>query len=185
METFIREYDLNTTLCTEFVNLYKNNSSLSKEGTIAKGITNYEMKKCKEFWLHGLEDLQIVKEDYIQLQGCLDKYIDDFKDVSAIPRFYPSKLKIQKYKPGEGYFGWHFERGGSDDPGTEKRCLVFMTYLNTVEDGGYTEFKYQETKHKPVIGKTLIWPSDWTHTHRGNTPLSGDKYIITGWYITE
>jgi len=27
----------------------------------------------------------------------------------------------------------------------------------------------------------LVWPSQFTHIHRGNPPLSNDKYIITGW----
>ncbi len=184
METFIREYDLNRSLCNEFVNLYKNNSSLVSEGTVGENILDYEMKKCSEIYLDNLEDLPIVKEYHTQLQGCLNNYISDFEDVNSIPRFHPSTLKIQKYKPGEGYFGWHFERGSSDE-GTDKRYLVFMTYLNTVEDGGHTEFKYQKSLHKPITGKTLIWPSDWTHTHKGNTPISGDKYIITGWYISE
>ena len=31
-------------------------------------------------------------------------------------------------------------------------------------------------------GKTLIWPADWTHTHRGVGSLTEEKYIITGWY---
>ena len=62
------------------------------------------------------------------------------------------------------------------------RHLVFQTYLNTVEDGGETEFIYQQYKCKAVKGKTLIWPADWTHSHRGIISPTEDKYIITGWY---
>ena len=57
-----------------------------------------------------------------------------------------------------------------------------MTYLNDVTDDGETEFYYQKIKVKPQKGLTLIWPADWTHTHRGNTSKTQDKYIITGWY---
>ena len=42
-----------------------------------------------------------------------------------------------------------------------------MTYLNTIKVGGETEFLYQKLKIKPKKGLTLIWPTDWTHTHRG------------------
>jgi len=56
-----------------------------------------------------------------------------------------------------------------------------MLYLNDVEEGGETEFLYQKMRVKPTKGTILIWPADWTHTHRGNPPLSGDKYIYTGW----
>ena len=38
-----------------------------------------------------------------------------------------------------------------------------------------------DLKIKPEIGKTLIWPAEWTHAHRGEVLNSGVKYIITGW----
>ena len=61
------------------------------------------------------------------------------------------------------------------------RHLVFMTYLNDVKDDGQTEFYYQRLKIKPEKGLTLIWPADWTFTHRGIASNSEDKYIVTGW----
>jgi hypothetical protein len=57
-----------------------------------------------------------------------------------------------------------------------------MTYLNTVTDGGETEFFWQKIKVKPEKGLTLIWPSDFTHTHRGIPSPSQKKYIVTGWF---
>ncbi len=30
-------------------------------------------------------------------------------------------------------------------------------------------------------GKTLIWPAEWTHAHKGEVLQSGLKYIVTGW----
>ncbi len=57
-----------------------------------------------------------------------------------------------------------------------------MTYLNDVEDGGGTEFYHQNLIVKPRKGKTLIWPADWTHTHRGVTSPTQEKYVITGWF---
>ena len=56
-----------------------------------------------------------------------------------------------------------------------------MLYLNYVDDGGETEFLYQHKRFKPEAGKLLIWPAPWTHLHRGNPPLKGEKYIITSW----
>ena len=55
-----------------------------------------------------------------------------------------------------------------------------MTYLNNVDDGGETYFNHFDLKIKPEIGKTLIWPADWTHIHSGEILNSGVKYIITG-----
>ena len=60
------------------------------------------------------------------------------------------------------------------------RCLVFMTYLNDVEDGG-TSFKYQDIDIPAKKGLTLIWPAYWTHTHKGIISNTKEKYIVTGW----
>ena len=57
-----------------------------------------------------------------------------------------------------------------------------MTYLNDVENEGETEFYHQKIKVKPQKGLTLIWPADWTHTHRGIASKIDEKYIITGWF---
>ena len=88
-------------------------------------------------------------------------------------------FNIQHYKPGEGYLNWHSERSVHL---THQRALTFMTYLNDVKDGGGTEFKYQGLRHNARKGKTLIWPSDFTHTHRGQKSETEEKYITTGWF---
>jgi|TARA_R110002020_G_scaffold190899_3_gene390525 prolyl 4-hydroxylase len=89
-------------------------------------------------------------------------------------------INIQRYHPTQGYHIYHFERG--DGLSTSARHLTFMTYLNTLKDGGETEFYHQKFRAKPRKGLTLIWPGDWTHTHRGITSRTETKYIITGWY---
>jgi hypothetical protein len=61
------------------------------------------------------------------------------------------------------------------------RIMAFMLYLNDVEVGGETEFLYQKTRIKPQKDRLVIWPAGYTHPHRGNPPLSNEKYIITGW----
>ena len=72
----------------------------------------------------------------------------------------------------------HFERGGY---ATTTRMLVWMTYLNDVSDGGGTHFVYQKHTFEAKKGRTLIWPSDFTHTHAGVVSPTQHKYIITGW----
>lgn len=46
---------------------------------------------------------------------------------------------------------------------------------------GETEFLYYPRRIKPKQGTLIVFPGAFTHAHRGNPPLSGDKYIITGW----
>tara|TARA_A100001201_G_scaffold2589_4_gene6612 strand:+ start:33609 stop:34313 length:705 start_codon:yes stop_codon:yes gene_type:complete len=93
-------------------------------------------------------------------------------------------MKIQKTSPTQGYHVWHCEHDayvenfGADH---RERVLAWTLYLNDVEDGGETEFLYQSMRVKPKKGTFALWPAFFTHTHRGNPPLSGDKYIATGW----
>jgi len=116
-----------------------------------------------------------------ELQKCLESYMEDYPILKGIHRFnIVEDYNIQRYPIGGGFKKEHCERVGSFSP-TVKRCLVFMTYLNDVEDGG-TEFLYYNKIIKAEKGKTLIWPSDWTHTHRGQVSQTKEKTIVTGWY---
>ena len=90
-------------------------------------------------------------------------------------------INVQKYIPGQWYKKWHCERGNPKIKNLT-RFLVFMTYLNDVDDEGETEFLYQNIKVKPQKGKTLIWPVDWTHAHKGIPSRTQTKYIVTGWF---
>ena len=87
-------------------------------------------------------------------------------------------VKIQKTMPSEGYHAWHFE--ASERP-LSNRIVVWTAYLNDVEEGGETEFLYQKMRVKPKKGTLCFFPAGYTHVHRGNPPLSGEKYIATGW----
>jgi hypothetical protein len=90
---------------------------------------------------------------------------------------------LQYYEPNQGFKEWHYENTGSLN--SFHRHLVFMTYLNDVENGG-TEFQdYPNIQDHAEQGLTLIWPAGWTHTHRGIISNKSEKYILTGWYSFE
>jgi hypothetical protein len=86
--------------------------------------------------------------------------------------------KVQKTSPGQGYHIWHYEAGNLV---TAKRLGVYILYLNDVELGGETEFLYLRQRIEAKKGRLVIFPSGYVFSHRGNPPLSGDKYIMTGW----
>jgi hypothetical protein len=87
-------------------------------------------------------------------------------------------MKLQKTRPGEGYHVWHAESMVRTDC---HRVLTWSIYLNDNFDAGETEFLYQQYRYKPKQGDVVIFPAAFTHTHRGNPPINGTKYIITGW----
>lgn len=86
--------------------------------------------------------------------------------------------KMQRTLPSEGYHIWHCEL----DPNVPNRVLAWSLFLNDVEEGGELEFLHQSKRYKPKKGDLLLWPAAFTHIHRGNPPISNEKYIVTGWY---
>jgi hypothetical protein len=126
----------------------------------------------KKLWTPLMEML------FPAVQKGLNCYITQFQEIDNLPPFSLLEFNLQKYEPGEGFYSWHCER--SHGP-TSTRMLVWMIYLNDVYDGG-TEFLYQKHTEKAEAGKLLIWPPDWTHTHRGQISYTKTKYILTGWF---
>tara|TARA_B100000029_G_scaffold9313_2_gene9898 strand:+ start:5158 stop:5748 length:591 start_codon:yes stop_codon:yes gene_type:complete len=93
-------------------------------------------------------------------------------------QFQGEGLKMKRIKPGGGFHNWHFE---STDVNV-KRKLVLQLYLNDIDEAGETEFLYQNKRLAPKKNRLLIFPADFTYTHRGNPPIGKtDKYILTTW----
>lgn len=87
-------------------------------------------------------------------------------------------LKMQRTQPGEAYHVWHYETAMRE---YRDRLLTFTLYLNDVDQGGETEFLYYPRRIAAKQGRISIFPAGFTHSHRGNQPLTGEKYILTGW----
>ena len=146
---------------------------------------------------------QYVRKYPFVLIGALDLQFEDpatgartrivAENVAAVPDeqfrhmlgtvFRPGTVNLQKYLAGRGgYQHWHseiFPRPGTVEP--LHRVLLYTIYLNDVPRAGETEFYYQRRTIVPRAGSLLIAPAGFTHTHRGNTPDGGDKYIATSW----
>ena len=126
---------------------------------------------------HNSHDLQRCTIQY--LRACTDHYIFTYRQLQSQPMM-SSIIKFQHTPEGGGYHTWHYEAMGlSHSP----RVLTWMIYLNEGFEGGETEFLDQKRRVKPTTGTVMIWPAGYTHTHKGNLVLSGDKYILTGWYL--
>jgi prolyl 4-hydroxylase len=141
-----------------------------------------DLKENMEIYLDTNTNNHIILQYLNQLQKICEKYIEKYSYCAYYDSWtITERFKIQHYNPNQGFYGYHTERTSSEIINS-KRHLVFMTYLNDINNGGETEFFYQRKKIKPEKGKTLIWPADWTHTHRGIVSTTDEKYIITGWY---
>lgn len=118
----------------------------------------------------------------VELQKVVERYVAEFRYCNEFaPWTIAEKVNIQFFPKGGGYKAFHTERVSASPPNSS-RHLVFMTYLNDVHDQGGTEFLHQKLTVSARKGLTLIWPVDWTHTHRGIVSETEEKYIITGWF---
>ena len=105
----------------------------------------------------------------------------------AMKAFRPGAVNLQRYLADEGgYPRWHCELyPGVDDATYEHlhRTLLWTIYLNDAFGEGETEFLHQGRKITPRTGSLVIAPAGFTHTHRGNMPRGGDKFIATSWVL--
>ena len=184
-EDFIQTWHIPEGICDAIVEFYQKNLNETIPGkAVVMGQGGQVLKDIKES-----TDLPISANNWdqpfmdyrIELQKCLDEYSNIYKHLQHLNRFnIIESYNIQHYPKGGGFKIEHFERDGSLNK-TIKRCLVFMTYLNDLDDGG-TKFIYQNRIVKAQKGKTVIFPVDWTHTHVSQISETREKTIVTGWY---
>jgi len=175
---FIGEYEIDQSICDKIVEYFEEDTTFKKLGTTVGGY-DANSKSSMDANLGGE-----LKELYkTELQKCIDKYRTEypFCDTKIDRWSLCEGINIQKYSPGQCFRAWHCERCKGTSR-ISRRFLVFMTYLNDVDFGGETEFFHQKRKFVPRKGKTLIWPCEWTHTHRGLESPTDTKYIVTGWF---
>ena len=166
-------------ICDELITIFKDNKKLQRVGIVGPLSSLRVDPNVKESLELGIKpscnDPSFVR--YLKhLKVTIDLYTKKYPEVEKFNKFGLVEVpNIQYYKPGEGYKLWHCERTSKNE-----RCLVFMTFLNDVPKGG-THFKYQDLIVPAKKGLTLIWPTDFTHTHKGQITKKHEKYILTGW----
>jgi hypothetical protein len=183
MNNFILEdYIEDLSICDDLIDFHKKSPDKKPGVVFASSDSEPKIKNFKISTDTTLIQNEVGEKYVAALQKVARRYMNKYPFSANMSRWrIMETITIQYYKPTEGFLEYHCERNGIGFPQTH-RHLVFMTYLNDVDDGGETEFFHQNFKAKPKKGKTLIWPADWTHTHRGVTSLTQEKYIITGWF---
>ena len=173
-------------LCESMIEVFENKSKLFPESHYTKTSDSIYRKDESMFFDSMYEmdteldlgDLGLVYQINDYLNTALMEYSEIFPAVNTM-QLRSTRQKIQKTQKGGGYHIWHHEQTNLQ---SMERALVWTIYLNDVEEGGETEFLYQSKRIKAEKGKICIFPAGFTHTHRGNPPLLGDKYICTGWW---
>jgi len=114
---------------------------------------------------------------FSQINPIINDYFTEYSILNN-KKFLLYDVKVKKIPLGGGFHNWHFEDGGVMQAA---RLFVVQVYLNTIEEGGETEFLYMNKRVKAEAGRVIVFPTAFTHTHRGNPPIGQDKYIATSW----
>lgn len=194
MEDFIRIYDkvYSDEECDKLIRVFeemdrnkqtwtrKNESKKTEKDDTSFGLRHLLKQKINDVRIpiHGIDFLfdGSLSEKF---WACYDNYCDAYGSLrDSIEKHYNLSYKIQKTLPGQGYHIWHFENQSLVNC---RRLTSWIIYLNDNFEGGETEFLYLHQRIKPKKGSLLIFPAGFTHTHRGNPPLNGEKYIAAGW----
>lgn len=106
-----------------------------------------------------------------------DKYYEFVND-SVFPKEHAfEQFRIKRYTPdSEDRFDTHVD---VIDHESARRFLSFMWYLNDVEIGGNTIFK--DLDISPKKGTLVVFPPLWMYPHRGESPISNPKYIMSAY----
>jgi len=158
--SFIGGWYIPENVCDKVIDFFHNN----KDKQVPCQIGNNQSQRIDNNIKSGIElhcptdVIQKYLNDYIKsLDLCILNYTKKYDESNNVNKFSIYKqINIQYYKPNQGFRQWHFENQGYEL--SIKRHLVFMTYLNNVDDGG-TEFKYQNLITPAKKSLTLIWPS--------------------------
>jgi len=192
------EYSIPDLLCNEIICKYEKNKNLHYQGLTHGGVQK-QIKDTRDFLIpkcnqENDEWYKIEQFLYKELKNNFNSYkkyinnTNNFLPQNNYNNYYEILSKsqhvenfmIQKYIKQNGKYSYH-DDFFNDFKNKRHRTVTYLWYLNDVEQGGETEF-WGNYKIKPKKGKLIFFPASWCFPHRGNMPISNDKYIITGWF---
>lgn len=186
---YVVNSSFSTTECEEMIRQFENEQSNHYNGQTGGGYTP-NIKRTTEInithtpsWSKWndlcFKKLNIALQQYAK--HCMKKCHNDvlfnilFNKGGIIS---DTGYQLQKYQKEQQFYKWH--QDGSIRPGVDQhRIVTYLWYLNDVDEGGETLFFHG--KVKPKKGTLILFPACWNYNHKGETPISNDKYIITGW----
>jgi len=164
--------------CRAVIERFDADERKSRGAVYRPGHVRTQQEAIKSSW-----DLEILDQGdwrpifraiHPRIQACIQHYLSRSPILQSFD-LQVTGYKIQMYPRGEGYFRWHADSIGA---GVQSRQVAMILYLNDVAEGGETEFFHQGIKVAPRAGQLLLFPAGWNYMHRGQVPVSHDKYIV-------
>lgn len=174
---YIKVYEnaIVSSVCDDIIQYFEKNKDNQYDGRVGgDGRLDKNIKVCKEVVYHTNNTYNTV------LCQVLKKKFEEY--VKIIPYIHHLHLidepwRIKKYNKNEGFFNWHIDNGSTH----KSRLISAIFYLNDVMEGGETIFKIDEKEIKitPKKGSLLLFPANFVYVHKGEIPITNDKYIIS------
>lgn len=183
---YINKHSISPELCNDIITIFEQEPT-KKAGCVFSGV-NKNIKDTTDFGIPP--DVPIWDKIYKvltnELRNNLTEYVKKYSNMIS-PEYnifnadsqLVRGMQIQKYEKNTGKYVYHND-SCCDYNKKITRILTFIWYLNDVSEGGETEF-WSNYKIKPKAGTFVLFPACWSFPHRGNVPISNNKYIITGW----
>ena len=156
--------------CNELINIgSKTLVNTSLETTLGYEYTEWKNWKVDPI-IRPLTDLLV------------QKYIEKFPAITYTETLWGiGDWRFKHFPPGYSFNKWHSEH----DYINPTRIACILVYLSDHNCG--TEFLSNQKTIKSITGRAIMFPTSWTHTHRGQVcPDSKSRYIMSAYaYLTD
>jgi hypothetical protein len=178
MSDFIEIYPdaLDADTCHRAIEFFERSSTKIPSGTGVSGIV-HAARRSQGVHLDAQSDGPLFQAVLTGLQRSIATYMGKYEELRRQPSVFEA-FGIYRYQNESEGYDWHSD---GMDPGLRYRSVSVVLYLNSVTQGGETEFLYQKRKITAQEGTIVLFPSGWTHIHRGCPPRSGPKYVLVTW----
>jgi len=160
--------------CDEIINLSKTYIFNDSETISENGNVTTDYRKSRQIWL---DDSSPLIHKLSKISNVITNY----------PIEHMEQLQYVHYDTS-GYFKEHYDPDPDLNNNIKDRIFTIIFYLNDVEDGGETYFKYIDTYIKPQKGDCVIFKSLLSNgqlltksLHQGMPVKKGNKIICNKW----
>jgi hypothetical protein len=181
-ENFIQVYPnvVGSNLCQALIDLLES----SPESQMR--VDNHERPNFSQISLQQMQKGERFLEPVMQaMKQCFQRYSHSLPTFAKYfpHRFTLEQFRVKKYRNDDiDVFEDHVD---VSDYTSARRFLACLFYLNSVEEGGETEFFFPNDQNKlikPIQGQVVVFPPNWQFPHRGRKTISGNKYIMSSYF---
>lgn len=168
----------------EVLNIWVPASVFADNGAVKTKVN----KEYRDNLITGMNDPRFPREVYEETLEAFDVGLERYLKFMEMESYEGLKLlkaeglQILKYEQetagGEGGFYKRHIDGWTAD----YRQISAICYLNSVKEGGETDFPRQGLKVAPNENHMLFFPSNFSYPHEALAPKSGPKYAIVTWF---